>query len=96
MANVDVPKSGTVAQVVVPVQNVWKHTTVIISTLMAVIPIVLAALVQLKDLPGLPTNIAVWIASAVSVLTAILVIWQKLNGLITITPTAAAKLQENK
>lgn len=84
-----------VAAVTVPVQNVWQHTTVIIATIMAMIPIVIAALVQIKELPGLPTNILAWIASAISVLTAVVVIWQKLNGLITITPTAAAKLTGN-
>lgn len=86
------PQSGSNTTVQLPVQDVWKHTTVIVATIMAIIPIVIAALVQLKDVPGLPTNVLGWIASAVSVLTAIFVIYQKINGIISITPTAAAKL----
>lgn len=84
-----------VAAVTVPVQSVWQHTTVIISAIMAIVIALLASLVQLQDLPGLPTNVLGWIASAISVLTAIVVVYQKLNGIITITPTAAAKLTGN-
>lgn len=84
------PQPGTV--VPVQVQNVWQHTTVVVTSLIAAIPVIIAILEQFKDLPGLPTNVLAWIASAVSILTAVFVLYQKLFGTPTVTPTAAAKL----
>jgi hypothetical protein len=84
------PQPGTIAPV--EVQAVWKHVTVIATTIFAAIPFVIAALVQLHDIPGLPTNVMAWIGTAISVLTALFVLYQKLYGIPTVTPTAAAKL----
>lgn len=95
MANTDMspkPAVGSVAPV--QVVNIWNHTMVLITSAIAIIPIVLATLVQLKDLPGLPTNISVWIGAAISILTAVLTVMRNLGmlGVPQTTPTAAAKL----
>lgn len=84
------PQVGSVAPV--EVEPIWKHLTVILTAIIAGIPTIIAVLTQLQQLPGLPTNIMAWIASAVSILTFILVIYQKLFGKPQITPTAASKL----
>lgn len=86
------PAVGSVAPVTVV--SIWQHTMVLITSAIAVIPIILAALVQLKELPGLPTNWAVWIGAAISVGTAVLTVLRNLGflGLPQTTPTAAAKL----
>lgn len=84
------PQIGTVAPV--EVEPVWKHLTVIVSTIIAVIPLVIAMLTQFQQLPGLPTNVMAWIAAAISLLTTVLVVYQKLFGKPQITPTAASKL----
>lgn len=93
MSNQDVspkPIVGSIAPV--EVQNVWKHTTVIVTSVVSAIPLIIAVLTQLKELPGLPTNVMAWIASAIAILTALFVLYQKLFGTPTVTPTAAAKL----
>lgn len=79
---------------VVPVQvvSVWKHVTMIAATVMAGASILLAALVQFQELPGLPTNVAAGLGSAIAVLTALVTLYQKLYGTPQITPTAASKL----
>jgi hypothetical protein len=84
------PAEGTVAPV--EVVSVWKHLTMIIGTVMAIASIILAALVQLNDIPGLPTNITAMIGSAITVLTVLVTLYQKLYGKPQITPTAAAKV----
>jgi hypothetical protein len=84
------PEVGSVAPV--EVQNIWKHASVIVTSAITAIPIVLAVLTQFKELPGLPTNIALWIGTAISVLTAVYIAYQKLFGTPVVTPTAAAKL----
>ena len=96
MSNIDTnitkPAEGSVAPV--EVKSLWKHPMVIITSLIAAIPLVLGALVQLQQIPGLPTNIMAWIAGGISTLTAILTILRALGllGAPVITPTAAAKL----
>ena len=95
MTNADIspkPAIGSVAPV--QVVSLWKHPMVIIMSCIAAIPAVIAGLVQLKALPGLPTNVTAWIGTAISVLTVILTILRNLGllGLPSVTPTAAAKL----
>lgn len=94
MANTTTPKPevGTVAPVVV--QAWYKHPLVIIATIGAAIPTLILVLVQLQDLPGLPTNVLAMITSAIGILTAVLTLLRQLGllGMPSITPTAAAKL----
>lgn len=95
MANIDQspkPEVGTVAPV--QVVSIWKHPTVLIAAGIAAVPTVLATLVQLQQLPGLPTNDLAWIASAVSILTVVATVLRALGllGAPVISPTAAAKL----
>lgn len=86
------PQAGSVAPV--EVQPWYKHVTLIVLALMAAIPTIIAMLVQLQQIPGLPTNIMAWIASAVTILGAVYAIYQKLFGIPLITPTAAARVIE--
>lgn len=86
------PEVGTVAPV--EVKSIWKHPLVIITGLAAAIPAILAALIQLHQIPGLPTNIMAWIGTAISVLTALVTLLRALGllGAPVISPTAAAKV----
>ena len=86
------PEVGTVAPV--EVVNVWKHPLVIITTLAAAIPAILATLVQLHQIPGLPTHVMAWIGSAIAFLTTALTVLRALGllGAPVISPTAAAKV----
>ena len=86
------PLEGSVAPV--EVANWYKHPLVLITSLAASIPLVLGALIQLQQIPGLPTNVMAWIAGGISTLTAILTILRALGllGSPVITPTAASKL----
>lgn len=86
------PLEGTVAPV--EVKSTWKHPLVIISTIGAAIPAIILALVQLQQLPGLPTNILAWITTSIGVLTATATVLRQLGllGTPSISPTAAAKL----
>lgn len=92
MADITPPKPEVGSIAPVEVQNVWKHASVIVTSAITAIPIVLAVLTQLKEIPGMPTNVALWIGSAISVLTAVFIAYQKLFGTPVVTPTAAAKL----
>lgn len=86
------PLEGTVAPVaVVPL---WKHPMVLIGVVIASLPAILAFLVQLHQLPGLPTNVMAWIASAITIISLVITILRNLGllGTPAITPTAAAKL----
>jgi hypothetical protein len=85
------PPVGATVNVPVTVASVWSHATVIIAGFMAVTPAIIAVLVQLKELPGLPTNILAWIATAITVLGTLATIWAKVSGAPTITPSMAAK-----
>lgn len=86
------PEVGTVAPV--QVAKIWNHPLVIVTTIAAAIPAVLALLIQLHQIPGLPTNVTAWIGSAIAVLTAIVTFLRALGllGAPVITPTAAAKV----
>lgn len=86
------PEVGTVAPV--QVTPIWKHPLVIIATLAAIISAVLTALIQLHQIPGLPTNVTAWIGTAISVLTALVTLLRALGvlGAAVISPTAAAKV----
>lgn len=86
------PAPGSVAPV--EVVSIWKHPMVIITTVIATIPVILAVLIQLQELPGLPTNVTAWIASSVAILTAIVTVMRGLGflGAPVISPTAAAKV----
>lgn len=84
------PVEGTIAPV--EVVSIWKHVSMIVATIMAAASIILAALVQFQELPGLPTNITAMLGSAIAVLTALVTLYQKLYGKPQVTPTAAAKL----
>lgn len=84
------PSPGSVAPV--EVQPWYKHATIIVLSLVAAIPAIIAVLVQFQQLPGLPTNILAWITSAVAILSAVYALYQKLFGTPLVTPTAAAKL----
>lgn len=86
------PEVGTVAPV--QVTSIWKHPLVIITGIAAAIPAVLAALIQMHQIPGLPTNIMAWIGTTISVLTALVTLLRALGllGAPVISPTAAAKV----
>lgn len=84
------PVAGTVAPV--EVQPWYKHVTLIVLSVLAAIPSIIALLVQLHDVPGLPTNVLAWITSAIAILGAVYALYQKLFGTPMVTPTAAAKL----
>lgn len=86
------PEVGTVAPV--QVVAIWKHPLVIIMGIIAAIPATLATLIQLHQIPGLPTNITAWIGTAISVLTALVTLLRALGllGSPVISPTAAAKV----
>lgn len=86
------PLEGTVAPV--QVVSLWKHPLVLLTVIIGSIPAVLAILVQMQQLPGLPTNVLAWIGTAVAVLTAVATILRQLGilGSPSVTPTAAAKL----
>lgn len=86
------PQPGTVAPV--EVQPWYKHASIVITSIVAAIPLILAVLVQFQQLPGLPTNIEAWIGSAIAILTAVFVAYQKIFGTPMITPTAASKVIE--
>src|SRR6478752_2693168 len=58
----------------VKVVKIWEHPMVIITAVLAAIPTLLVVLVQLKELPGLPTNVLGWITAAIGILTLILTI----------------------
>lgn len=95
MSNASKPAVGSVAPV--EVVSVWKHPTVLVASAIAAVPTVLATLVQLHELPSLPTNIATWIGSAIAILTAVASVLRALGllGAPVITPTAAAKVIES-
>lgn len=86
------PIEGTVAPV--QVVAVWKHPMVIITAVIAAVPTILATLVQLHDIPGLPTNVLAWIGSAIAFLTTVITVLRALGllGAPVISPTAAAKV----
>lgn len=86
------PLSGTTIEIPVTVSNVFSHVTVWIAAFVAAIPAIIALLVQFQELPGLPTNILAWMASAVTILGTIATIYARLHGSPTITPTMAAKV----
>lgn len=95
MTNTDMtpkPAIGSVAPV--QVVSIWKHPMVLIMAAIASIPTALAILVQLQELPGLPTNVLAWISTAIGILTLLATILRNLGllGLPSVTPTAAAKL----
>ena len=92
MADAPKPQEGTVAPV--GVVAIWKHPMVWIMAAIAAIPTTITILVQLQELPGLPTNVLGWIATAISVLSVLATILRNLGllGTPAITPTAAAKL----
>lgn len=94
MSNIDSGKPAVGSVAPVQVASIWSHPMVWITSAIALIPIALAVLVQLQELPGLPTNILAWITTAVSVLTVVVTIARNLGllGAPVITPTAAAKL----
>jgi hypothetical protein len=85
------PPVGATVTVPATVASVWSHATVIIAGFMAAIPAIIAILVQLKELPGLPTNVLAWVTTAITVLGGLATLWAKLHGAPTITPTMAAK-----
>lgn len=91
------PVPAPVVTTDVKVVSIWAHPMVILTTATAIIPVIIAALVQLHDIPGLPTNVLAWIASAVAVLTTILTILRNLGllGQMATTPSAAAKLMKD-
>ena len=84
------PQAGSVAPV--EVQPWYKHATIVVTGLITAIPVIIACLIQLQQLPGLPTNVLAWCGTAVSVLTTVFVAYQKIFGTPMVTPTAAAKL----
>lgn len=86
------PQEGTVAPV--EVRSAWKHPLIILSSIAAAIPLILAALIQLQEIPGLPTNVMAWIASGITILTLISTVLRQLGflGKPSVSPTAAAKL----
>lgn len=95
MSNLDTspkPAIGSVAPV--QVVSIWKHPLVLITTAIAIVPVVLTVLIQIQELPGLPTNVLGWIASSVAVLTAVATVLRALGllGAPVISPTAAAKV----
>lgn len=92
MSDEQKPAVGSVAPVTVAA--IWKHPLVVITTVVAMIPVVLTALVQLRQLPGLPTNIMAWISTAIAVLTAVVTILRALGmlGAPVISPSAASKV----
>lgn len=94
MANVadSKPIVGTVAPV--EVQPWWKHISIIIAGAAAAASTVLTVLIQLQELPGLPTNITAAIGTTIAILTAFITLYQKLYGKPMVTPTAATKLIE--
>lgn len=85
------PQTGTVVPVEAKVKAIWRHVTIIVAAIMAFLAAVLAILVQLKDLPFLPTNVATWITVAITVIGGLIQIYQKLYGTPAVTPTLAAK-----
>lgn len=86
------PQEGSVAPV--QVVNIWKHPLVLLMAAIASVPLVLATLVQLHQIPGLPTNVATWIDSGIAILTVVVTVLRGLGllGQPVISPTAAAKL----
>ena len=95
MANSDQapkPEVGTVAPVQVVV--LWRHPLVLITAAITSLPLILATLVQLQALPGLPTNVTAGLASAVSAVTLLVTICRALGllGAPVVSPTAAARL----
>lgn len=86
------PIEGSVAPVEVAAW--YKHLLVLITGLAAAVPVILSTLIELKQLPNLPTNITSWFETAIAILTAILTILRALGllGTQVITPTAAAKI----
>lgn len=86
------PQEGSLAPVqVVPT---WKHPLVLITGIIALLPVILAMLVQFQQIPGLPTNVMAWLASATSVVTLVITIFRALGllGAPVVSPTAASKL----
>lgn len=92
MADTKTPEVGTVAPV--QVVAIWKHPMVLITAAIAAVPTILAALIQLHEIPGLPTNIMAWIGSAIAFLTTVITVLRALGllGAPVVSPTAAAKL----
>ena len=86
------PVEGSVAPV--EVKPVYKHPMVIITSTIAALPLVLAALVQFQQIPGLPTNITAWLAAGISAVTAAITVARALGllGAPVVSPTAASKL----
>ncbi len=86
------PVEGSVAPV--EVKAWWKHPLVILTSLIASVPLILSTLIELKQLPNLPTNVMGWLSSSIAVLTAILTFLRALGllGTPVITPTAASKI----
>lgn len=86
------PEVGTVAPV--QVVAIWQHPLVLITTAIAAVPTILATLIQLHQIPGLPTNVLAWMGSAIAVLTTVVTALRALGllGAPVITPTAAAKV----
>lgn len=86
------PEVGTVAPVIV--QPASTHPLVIISTVAAVLSVLAATLVQLGQIPGLPTNVLAWVGTGGAILTALATVLRQIGALGTpsISPTAAAKL----
>lgn len=92
--NITPPKPAVGSVAPVQVVNIWNHPMVLLAAVIAAIPTILAALVQLQELPGLPANVLAWIASAIAVLSLVATVLRNLGllGTPSITPTAAAKL----
>lgn len=86
------PAEGSVAPV--EVKAWWKHPLVLITSFAATVPLILSTLIELKQLPNLPTNLTSWLGTAIAILTAVLTILRALGllGAPVITPTAASKL----
>ena len=94
MSNTDTspkPAVGTTVPLEVKVKSIWTHVTIVVASVMTGITAILAVLVQLKELPFLPTNVLAWITVSILVLTQITQMYQKLFGKPAVTPTSAAK-----
>lgn len=86
------PAEGSVAPV--EVVNWYRHPMILIASAIASVPAILATLIQLKALPGLPANVIAWMGTATAILTVIATILRALGllGTPVITPTAASKI----
>lgn len=69
MSNSGAPVPGKPILLPVKVESVWSHASIQIAGLMAALPLIIAFLVQMKEIPGLPTNVLAWIGVAIGALT---------------------------